>query len=309
MQEEANIERKPTLAKGEQVSMAPVDKSQRQLADVIQYVQEIGKMRSPTGLAEEELAPLRETLGLAWGQICILLDPAKKKVPSDTEDDMQDVPNEQRAAKTQRTSEDQELKLSARQAAQLRGDDMSDDEEDVVAEAWTRIGSDKARKEFESYCRQLQVSSNEVVAGKAERIWNRTQSLGKAKVKAKARGTPSPAGQPSPGTPRATQWDARSGHNSKVPPGQEAEYPPLPASATRAAPGTPAQAKQSGTQSPTGMPLAAGDAQSSPAGNAPPAQGTGSGTAASSASVPQPGAPAAPPAEGPGIEGGDGSPA
>ncbi len=307
--EEAKIERKPTRATGEQVSMAPVDTSQRKLADILQYVQDIGKTISPTGLDEAEMAPLRETLGLAWGQICTLLDPPNQKVPSDSEDDMQDAPNEQRAAKAQR-KQDQDAKLAARMEARLRGDDMSDDENDNVAEAWTRIGTDAQCKEFESYCRQLQVRGNEVVAGKAERLWkNRTQSLGKAKAKAKARGIPSSAGQPSPSTPLATQWDARSGRASVVPPGQEAEYPPLQACAPKAASGTPAHAPRAGIQSPTRAPSAAGGGQSAPTGDQLPAQGTGSVTAASSASVAQSGTPAAPPAEGPGVEGGDGSPA
>ncbi len=286
---------------GEQVDMGPEVRSQRDLAKVLSTLQSCSKEKG-IELTEEQLAPLRETLGLAWGQACALLSPQAPVPAGDSEDDMQDVQDEQKARKVQRTGRD-DAAQAARAAALLNGDDIGDDEdedEEVVAQAWTLVGSEKARKDFEKLCRQLQCLDSEDVAEKVQRRHNKTQGVAKARAKAKGtKATGSATVQPSPGTPVATVWDATVPRRVS----QEAstDFPPLQAKAQpRSAPGTPAQA--SGTGSLTVQPMAVDSPPlvGESAGSAPPASGqeTGSPTGLPSAGGSSSGNPAALPAQG-----------
>ena len=297
------------LTPGGQVDLSPEAQVQRQLASTISLVKDTIKARQGVEASEDQLGQLHQVLGLAWGQACASMLP---QVPGDSDDmDTEDVADEQRASKAAKKGGDgAQGELSAREAARLRGDEIEGEDADddlkaggAMAAAWTQVGSDKAREDFEKLCRQFQCGDDEELAARVQQKQRlKTQGVAKARAKAKAANpaTGSATGLPAPATPRATAWDAKAGseRHTGLSNEQEMFFPPLQAkAASRSAPGTPAQA--SGTGSFTARPLDVGASSTeAPTGNAPPAQGTVSPTELPSAVAPTTGAPPVPPAEG-----------
>jgi hypothetical protein len=310
-EEELKCDLKCKKVPGEQVDMSAEAKVQRALATALSTMQSCFDEQA-LGVEEAQLAPIREQMGLVWGQVCALLS-SKKPVPAeDAESDMQDVDEQQKPSKTQKKERSEE-ELAARAAAMLRGDSINEEDEgeEPTAEAWKLVVSKRHRKDYEHFCRQIQCLQHEDVAQKVQQLHNKAQGAGQARPRGKGKGgstgSPTEQAQPCPGTPMASAWDSSTSYRT---PQTSADFPPLQAKGTSRSAGTPPQPGATGsltvqpmvvdsvpntaetasrsppasgheTLSPSGPPLPA--APSSGSADAPPAQGQENGRGGGSA--------------------------
>ncbi len=210
-EEELKCNLKPKKVPGEQVDPSAEAKVQRALAMALSTVQSCFEEQA-LGVEEAQLAPIRENMGLVWGQVCAILSSGKPVPAEDAESAMQDVEEQQKPSKSQKKEKSEE-ELAARAAAMLRGDwaGEEDEGEEQTAEAWNLVVSKRHRKDFEKFCRKVQCLGHEDVAQKVQMLYNKAQGAEQAKPKGKGKGgsTVSPTEKPSssPGTPVASYWD------------------------------------------------------------------------------------------------------